>query len=119
MNLYGVMRHVVVSRIPCLMPPCRLPCLVVSCPVLWGLPCPALACLSLGTHSLMVSYGATCAVLGTCSPIRQWMYYDAAEALPEKPLSKEEVQPIGSRYDGSIMVFGRTMQVGLGWDRVA
>lgn len=39
------------------------------------------------------------------------MYYDAAEALPEKPLPKEEVQPIGSRYDGSIMVFGKAMQV--------
>ncbi|CAM9314362.1 unnamed protein product, partial [Hapterophycus canaliculatus] len=46
---------------------------------------------------------------GKFSPIRQWMYYDAAEALPEKPLPKEEVQPVGCRYDGSIMVFGRTM----------
>lgn len=57
----------------------------------------------------------TCLLAG--SPIRQWMYYDAAEALPEKPLSKEEVQPIGCRYDGSIMVFGRTMQVGTGQNR--
>lgn len=48
---------------------------------------------------------------GVKSPIKQWMYYDAAEALPEKPLPKEEVQPVGSRYDGSIMVFGKTMQV--------
>lgn len=39
------------------------------------------------------------------------MYYDAAEALPEKPLPKEEVQPVGGRYDGSIMVFGKAMQV--------
>lgn len=39
------------------------------------------------------------------------MYYDAFEALPEKPLAKEEVQPLGCRYDGSIMVFGKTMQV--------
>eukprot|EP00752_Nemacystus_decipiens_P009961 g8884.t1 len=51
---------------------------------------------------------------GKFSPIRQWMYYDAAEALPEKPLPKEEVQPVGCRYDGSIMVFGRTMQELLG-----
>lgn len=59
---------------------------------------------------MRLSYGDGLAVL--FSPVRQWMYYDAAEALPEKPLPKEEVQPIGSRYDGSIMVFGRTMQVG-------
>lgn len=39
------------------------------------------------------------------------MYYDAVEALPDEPLPKEEVQPIGCRYDGSIMVFGKTMQV--------
>lgn len=39
------------------------------------------------------------------------MYYDAVEALPDKPLAKEEVQPIGCRYDGSIMVFGKAMQV--------
>lgn len=39
------------------------------------------------------------------------MYYDAFEALPEKPLPKEEVQPLDCRYDGSIMVFGKTMQV--------
>lgn len=45
------------------------------------------------------------------SPIRQWMYYDAAEALPDKPLDRAEVQPVGCRYDGSIMVFGKTMQV--------
>lgn len=51
---------------------------------------------------------------GKFSPIKQWMYYDAAEALPEKPLPKEEVQPVGSRYDGNIMVFGKTMQELLG-----
>lgn len=45
------------------------------------------------------------------SPVKQWMYYDAVEALPDKPLAKEEVQPIGCRYDGSIMVFGKAMQV--------
>lgn len=41
------------------------------------------------------------------------MYYDAVEALPDTPLPKEEVQPIGCRYDGSIMVFGKAMQVTL------
>ncbi|CAM9877805.1 unnamed protein product [Pylaiella littoralis] len=51
---------------------------------------------------------------GKFSPIRQWMYYDAAEALPDKPLDRAEVQPVGCRYDGSIMVFGKTMQEMLG-----
>lgn len=48
-----------------------------------------------------------------CSPIKQWMYYDAMEALPDpdKILPKEQVQPLNCRYDGSIMVFGREMQV--------
>jgi len=53
-------------------------------------------------------------VLKACSgkfkPIKQWYYFDAIEALPETPLSVEEVTPIGSRYDGQIMVFGKSMQ---------
>jgi hypothetical protein len=44
-------------------------------------------------------------------PIRQWFYYDAVEALHDTPLSAEEVAPRGCRYDGQIMVFGRSIQV--------
>ncbi|CAM9515783.1 unnamed protein product [Ascophyllum nodosum] len=51
---------------------------------------------------------------GKFSPIKQWMYYDAFEALPEKPLPKDQVQPLDTRYDGSIMVFGKAMQEMLG-----
>ncbi|CAM9804972.1 unnamed protein product, partial [Discosporangium mesarthrocarpum] len=50
---------------------------------------------------------------GKFSPIKQWLYYDAMEALPDEPLPEEEVQPQMCRYDGSIMVFGKKMQVSL------
>ena len=53
-------------------------------------------------------------VLKACSgkfmPIKQWFYYDGLTALPSEPLSIEEVSPLGSRYDGQIMVFGKEMQ---------
>lgn len=53
-------------------------------------------------------------VLKACSgkfmPIRQWFYFDAVEALHDEPLPVQEVTPIGCRYDGQIMVFGREMQ---------
>lgn len=52
-------------------------------------------------------------VLKACSgkfmPIHQWYYFDGSDALPES-LSMDEVRPVGSRYDGSIMIFGHTMQ---------
>jgi ubiquitin-activating enzyme E1 len=45
-------------------------------------------------------------------PINQWMYYDALEALSDEILPEEEVAPGArrTRYDGQIIVFGRTMQ---------
>jgi len=57
-------------------------------------------------------------VLKACSgkfmPVKQWFYYDAIEALHDTPLSAEEVAPLGCRYDGQIMVFGRELQNKLG-----
>jgi ubiquitin-activating enzyme E1 len=47
---------------------------------------------------------------GKFSPIQQWYYLDGEDALPDTPLSEEEVSPLGCRYDGQIMVFGRQMQ---------
>ncbi len=47
---------------------------------------------------------------GKFSPIKQWFSFDAIEALPDIPLSREEVMPRGCRYDGQIMVFGATIQ---------
>jgi ubiquitin-activating enzyme E1 len=43
-------------------------------------------------------------------PIKQWYYYDAMETLSIDPLPVEEVTSIGCRYDGQIMVYGRTIQ---------
>ena len=57
-------------------------------------------------------------VLKACSgkfmPVKQWFYYDAIEALHDTPLSADEVAPLGCRYDGQIMVFGRELQNKLG-----
>lgn len=53
-------------------------------------------------------------ILKACSgkfmPIRQWYYFDAVESLPAEPLTEEAVSPVGCRYDGQIMVFGKSIQ---------
>lgn len=53
-------------------------------------------------------------VLKACSakfhPNFQHMYFDSLESLPSTLPTEEECQPIGSRYDGQIAVFGRTFQ---------
>jgi len=53
-------------------------------------------------------------VLKACSakfhPTFQHMYFDSLESLPNTLPTEEECQPIGSRYDGQIAVFGRTFQ---------
>ncbi|KAG5187960.1 ubiquitin-activating enzyme E1 [Tribonema minus] len=58
------------------------------------------------------------AASGKFMPIRQWLYWDAEEALPAAAeggvLAVEEVQPQNCRYDGQIMVFGKTLQAALG-----
>ena len=60
-------------------------------------------------------------VMKACSgkfmPIRQLMYFDALECLPDQPdkismLTAESCQPIGSRYDGQVAIFGKDFQVG-------
>jgi ubiquitin-activating enzyme E1 len=50
------------------------------------------------------------AASGKFHPLFQWMYFDCIEALPAEPLPREEVAPLGGRYDDQIAVFGRTMQ---------
>ncbi|KAH6915432.1 ubiquitin activating enzyme [Coprinopsis sp. MPI-PUGE-AT-0042] len=51
-------------------------------------------------------------VLKACSakfhPMVQHFYFDSLESLPESLPTEEECQPIGSRYDGQIAVFGKT-----------
>ncbi|KAK4687153.1 ubiquitin-activating enzyme E1, partial [Tremellales sp. Uapishka_1] len=53
-------------------------------------------------------------VLKACSakfhPMMQSMYFDSLESLPTELPTEEECQPIGSRYDGQIAVFGKTFQ---------
>jgi ubiquitin-activating enzyme E1 len=46
------------------------------------------------------------AVSGKFMPIKQFLYFDAMEALPDPLPSETECAPTGSRYDGQIAVFG-------------
>ncbi|QFZ29405.1 putative ubiquitin-activating enzyme E1 [Clavispora lusitaniae] len=56
-------------------------------------------------------------VLKCCSskfgPVKQWMYFDSLESLPDAeafPRNAETCKPRGSRYDGQIAVFGEAFQ---------
>ena len=53
-------------------------------------------------------------VSGKFTPLRQWLYFDAVEALPALPsdaaAAAADTSPAGSRYDGQIAVFGRAFQ---------
>lgn len=59
-------------------------------------------------------------VMKACSgkfhPIYQWLYFDAIECLPpqDEEITEDQAAPIGSRYDGQIMVFGKDFQKKLG-----
>ncbi|ELR14473.1 ubiquitinactivating enzyme E1 1, putative [Acanthamoeba castellanii str. Neff] len=71
---------------------------------------------SRGEISPMVSFiGGVVAqeVLKACSgkftPIHQWLYFDAVEALPTD-LTPAHFQPEGTRYDGQVAVLGREVQ---------
>lgn len=51
------------------------------------------------------------AVSGKFCPVQQWMYLDSLESLPKNiPRTEENCQPLGSRYDGQIAVFGKEYQ---------
>ncbi|KAF5904273.1 ubiquitin-like modifier-activating enzyme 1, partial [Clarias magur] len=52
---------------------------------------------------------------GKFTPLRQWLYFDALECLPEQEdsnrgLTEEACAPRNSRYDGQIVVFGYDFQ---------
>jgi ubiquitin-activating enzyme E1 len=53
---------------------------------------------------------------GKFSPLRQHMYFDSLESLPEDGtvISPESCQPVGDRYDGQRAVFGSEFQKTLG-----
>lgn len=78
---------------------------------------------SQGELSPMVSFiGGVAAheVLKACSgkftPIHQWLYFDAAEALPANT-DPTHFQPEGTRYDGQIVTLGREVQRSLAEQR--
>jgi ubiquitin-activating enzyme E1 len=48
------------------------------------------------------------AVSGKFMPIKQFLYFDAMEALPSPLPIEADCVPTGSRYDGQIAVFGAT-----------
>lgn len=51
------------------------------------------------------------AVSGKFNPVHQWMYFDSLESLPSSTnRSEESCQPLDSRYDGQIAVFGKEYQ---------
>lgn len=55
---------------------------------------------------------------GKFTPLKQWMYYDSLECLPEDTvLTEEACAPRQCRYDGQIAVFGRDFQEKLGKQR--
>ncbi|EGY13740.1 hypothetical protein VD0002_g7029 [Verticillium dahliae] len=51
------------------------------------------------------------AVSGKFQPVSQWMYFDSLESLPSSSARSAELcKPLGSRYDGQVVVFGREYQ---------
>ncbi|KAG2386072.1 hypothetical protein C9374_003221 [Naegleria lovaniensis] len=54
---------------------------------------------------------------GKFSPLNQYLHFDSLECLPEDETlypTEDECQPMGTRYDGQIAVFGKNFQVKLG-----
>jgi len=58
-------------------------------------------------------------VMKACSgkfmPVRQYMYFDALECLPDQEekialLNPDSCKPVGNRYDGQVAVFGKEFQ---------
>ena len=50
-------------------------------------------------------------VSGKFNPIKQWLYLDSLESLPTSSQRSEDLcKPLGSRYDGQIVVFGKQFQ---------
>jgi ubiquitin-activating enzyme E1 len=53
-------------------------------------------------------------VLKACSakfhPMLQHLYFDSLESLPTTLPNEQDCQPLGSRYDGQIAVFGKSFQ---------
>lgn len=51
------------------------------------------------------------ATSGKFTPLNQWFYFESAECLPESAYpTPSDAQPLNSRYDGQIVVFGKKFQ---------
>ena len=65
-------------------------------------------------HSLCSDHLQACSSKFT--PIKQWLYFDALECLPEEgaagaaQLTSDSCAPRNSRYDGQLAVFGAGFQ---------
>lgn len=57
-----------------------------------------------------VAQEALKAVSAKFHPMIQHLYFDSLESLPTDQPTEEDAQPIGSRYDGQIAVFGKKFQ---------
>lgn len=47
---------------------------------------------------------------GKFGPVKQWLYIDALETLPNPLPTEHDAQPINSRYDGQVVVYGQLFQ---------
>ncbi|KAJ4704364.1 Ubiquitin activating enzyme E1 [Melia azedarach] len=47
---------------------------------------------------------------GKFHPLYQFFYFDSVESLPSEPLEPSDLQPLNSRYDAQISVFGSKLQ---------
>lgn len=50
------------------------------------------------------------AISGKFTPVVQHLYFDSLESLPDKLPTEVDTQPLNSRYDGQIAVFGKNFQ---------
>lgn len=57
-----------------------------------------------------VAQEALKAISGKFHPLVQHLYFDSLESLPAELPTEEDTQPIGSRYDPQIAVFGKKFQ---------
>ena len=48
---------------------------------------------------------------GKYTPIDGWFFHDCFEALPSPLPAAEDVAPTGTRYDNTIQIFGKALQV--------
>ncbi|TFK74422.1 ubiquitin activating enzyme [Pluteus cervinus] len=54
------------------------------------------------------------AISGKFHPMFQHLYFDSLESLPAELPTEAECQPVGSRYDGQVAVFGKKFQEKIG-----